>query len=121
MASSINPSVRALRLALKSRSGAYKLLSIEDDGRVLNKATGIFYDGLTEATSAVEQENLVDFRQFFPGGKRTSVSQSTGAGILESQVSAVNQYLRNASGDDLRRNGLGHLIGKQVQRNIGYI
>jgi hypothetical protein len=112
MPSTFNPRIEATRRVL-SRTPAFGMLEIADaTGKILNKATGESYDDIQAAVASLSAYKMVDFRRM--GAESFSMGQSIGAASTQSELLALNSYLRSASQTDLTDRGLGHLFGQQL-------
>lgn len=108
----INDKVKATRIVL-ARNPAYGMLAVNDDGVITNKLTGETYDGLDKAVDAIYASNISDFRNVGPGSTR--LSRKTGAEALQSEVTAINNWmLKSGSKARLQKMGLGRLVGKEI-------
>jgi hypothetical protein len=112
MPSSINNRLEAIR-RVSSRTPAYSILNIVAIDNIKNRVTGETYGSFEEAVHALEQYTLVDYRRI--GSEAFSMGRSTGAGALESELLAINQYLNDPTSQAaLRARGLGHLHGQKL-------
>jgi hypothetical protein len=112
MPSTFNPKVEATRRVL-SRTPAYSILRAEDSGKVVNIVTGVSFSNLQEAIDNLSSYNMVDFRRL--GADAFSMGQSVGSAPIESELLALNAFLRDPSSElALRNRGLGHLFGQQL-------
>ena len=112
MPSTFNPRLEATRRVL-NRTPAFGMLEIADaTGKIVNRATGESYDNIQDAVGALSAYKMVDFRRI--GADSFSMGQSIGAASTQSELLALNSYLRSASQTDLRDRGLGHLFGQQL-------
>ena len=112
MSSSINNRLEAIR-RVSSRTPAYSILNIVAIDNIKNRVTGETYGSFEEAVQALEQYSLVDYRRI--GSEAFSMGRSTGAGALESELLAINQYLNDPTSQAaLRARGLGHLHGQKL-------
>lgn len=112
MPSSINSRLEAIR-RVSSRTPAYSILNIVAIDNIKNRVTGETYGSFEEAVDELSKYNLVDYRRI--GSESFSMGQSTGAGALESELLAINQYLNNPTSQaSLRARGLGHLHGQKL-------
>jgi hypothetical protein len=112
MPSSINNRLEAIR-RVSSRTPAYSILNIVAIDNIKNRVTGETYGSFEEAVHALEQYTLVDYRRI--GSEAFSMGRSTGAGALESELLAINQYLNDPTSQaSLRARGLGHLHGQKL-------
>jgi len=107
----INDRVRALRTVL-SRNPAYSMLTVNDDGTIVNKLSGETYSNLNAATDEIYASNISEFRRVGPTATR--LERRTGASALESEVTAINRFIGRSSSAQLERLGLGRLAGKQI-------
>ena len=112
MSSSINSRLEAIR-RVSSRTPAYSILNIVAIDNIKNRVTGETYGSFEEAVNELSKYSLVDYRRF--GSESFSMGQSTGAGALETELSAINRYLSNPTSQaSLRARGLGHLHGQKL-------
>lgn len=112
MPSTFNPRLEATRRVL-SRTPAFGMMEVVDTtGKIVNKATGESYDNIQDAVAALSAYKMVDFRKI--GSDAFSMGQSIGDASSQSELLALNTYLRSASRADLDDSGLGHLFGQQL-------
>jgi hypothetical protein len=112
MPSTFNPKVEATRRVL-SRTPAYSILKVEDSGNIVNIVTGVSFSNIQDAITDLSSYNLVDFRRL--GADAFSMGQSVGSAPIQSELSALNAFLRDPSSElALRNRGLGHLFGQQL-------
>jgi hypothetical protein len=100
-----------------SRDPLRQHLKIRDDGSVLNSVTGELFNIGTVEQNILEAERasvampVSSVRFVSPTG---TVTGGLGAAALESRVAAVNEFLSNATLEQLRELKLDRLFGKQV-------
>jgi len=112
MPSTFNPRVEATRRVL-SRTPAYSILRAEDSGEIINIVTGQSFANLEEAANNLSNYNIVDFRRL--GSDAFSMGQSVGSAPTQTELLALNSFLRDPSSESaLRSRGLGHLFGQQL-------
>jgi hypothetical protein len=112
MPSTFNPKLEAVRRVL-SRTPAYSILRAEDSGQIVNIVTGQSFPDMQEAIDNLSIYNMVDFRRI--GASPLSVKPSLDSAFVESELMALNSYLRDPSSElALRSRGLGHLFGQQL-------
>ena len=112
MPSTFNPRLEATRRVL-SRTPAFGMMEVVDaTGKIINKATGVSYDNIQDAVADLSAYQMVDFRKI--GSDAFSMGQSIGDAASQSELFALNTYLRSASQAELDDNGLGNLFGQQL-------
>lgn len=126
--STIDPRLhrRALQLAYSTIPQYAKItIDINSDGEIVytDQVTGDSNVGdPTLVLNHRDTLGLVDYRQFDPGtgrGPFASISSNAGALQLDSEVMVVNQFLRDARTDPIKRAklaslGLDHMVGQEV-------
>jgi polyhydroxyalkanoate synthesis regulator phasin len=112
MASTFNSKIEATRRVLR-RTPAYGMLEVSDaTGKIVNKATGQSFNNIEAALEDLSIYKMVDFRRI--GSSPFAMGQNVGAASTESDLIAINRYLRSAPEATLNDRGLGHLVGKQL-------
>lgn len=112
----INDRVKSMRSVLR-RTPAYSIISVlEEDGKVvfLNTVTNQKFDNFQAALVDADLLKIADHRTIDSSGT-TTTGRMIGTASNKNRVLRINRYLADpANADNLRRQGLGHLVGQSV-------
>jgi len=116
----INDRVKSMRSVLR-RTPAYSIISVlEEDGKVvfLNTVTNEKFDTFQKALIDADLLKIADHRVIDSLGT-TTTGRIVGAAVNANRVVRINRYLSDAANaDELRRQGLGHLVNASVSGRV---